>query len=199
MVNVMRDNSEISDVLTAVSGLVSVFERQLRTAPSSTAVDVFKLLVSHLGRLYTDQSHCPEVVITVKEKVTHRLRNHAASHVSSWQIFDFLLRIRASGLGQVALMTNNKKDDLDFSPFVLCCNSDASPSPTTGCSYSYINLREMFEVIFLCLKVERSWPVLRLVLGGLNDLLTCKPVILKSDARYVANELANVCAGMVSA
>ena len=72
------DNHELSDVMTAVSGLVSVFENQLRVAPATIAIDVFKILVNYLDgiykdtdKIYQDKTQFSDIMVAVKKKVCH--------------------------------------------------------------------------------------------------------------------------------
>jgi len=133
-------------------------------------------------------------------------------------VFDFLLRLRSNELGQIALEING---DLHYSSFVLCCNNSDSSSPTitlnksTGplspptplqtsgnplvnsLNLSYISLLDMFKVIVTCLKQERSWPVLQLVLSGLRNLLTNKPIVLVSEGNDIVKDLSLIFSSMV--
>ncbi|KAI1307708.1 Tuberin [Halotydeus destructor] len=202
IVNVMGDN-ELSDTMTCISGLVDVFRIQICSAPAFTAIEVYKILVSHLEKLYSDPRSGQDM-IPVKEK-----------------IIEFLLTIRANSLGQVGCSSND--DNLEYSPFILCSGisdtsnsmntpsnpatnvSSASQSTSGPTSYCHINLDDMFNVIIHGLKDERCWTVLRLILSGLKALVGNKPTLMFSRHKRqdgvmenkIANELVVVCSNLV--
>ncbi|GAB6025853.1 hypothetical protein CHUAL_011832 [Chamberlinius hualienensis] len=184
-VNVIAE-TEIADVKTAILGLIQLFDKKMYELPSSIFISVFKSLVKHL-HLHYDSS------VIWKDAGMLRV-----------VVFECLLRLRADELHHLGLY--NVEKVAKSSPYLLCIYSEkiafgtASPplmSPTPF-SYStatptYISLDLLFQAVTICLKQERDWSVLKLVLLELPKMLQNKTLMLSSPG-LIGSLCQSVCA-----
>ncbi|XP_050296204.1 tuberin isoform X2 [Anthonomus grandis grandis] len=159
-------DSDYQDISCLVSGLTTLFVKKIHKLPSSHAVRICNMLVEFLEKHY----ETPGVF-----QGTRQIR---------YTIFDCFLKMRADPLYHLGYPEGNT---LKFSPY-LCVVYRASMhspppqspaiAPQLTCSVTYISLRRAFKVIISCLKVEKDWEVLNLVLTGIAKGLQNKSLVL---------------------
>lgn len=141
----------------------------------------------------------------------------------SFQIFTLLLSIRANVLGQMAVKSQPLKEEhLKFSPFLLCSKTGltmagmaaGSPPPsqvTSGTTSpplspfsapvsaitAQISLQDMFQAIIACLRKDKDWNVLQLVLKYLPPMLLNKSLLV-SGHQSLIGDLCNAFCSFVS-
>ncbi|XP_067138379.1 tuberin [Centruroides vittatus] len=182
------NEDEITDVKTAIIGLIETFKKKLHLLPSSHAICLYKMLVKHI------QSHYSSSTVLEQTGIIRRM------------ILEFLLKLRVSSRRQLGIANDNK---IEFSAYLLCALKDqqldlanesiSSPllstksSSFSTLSFSYLDLSEAFQVIITCLKQEKDWTVLELVLQKLPELLQNKAAVI-GGLNSVNALCSNLCA-----
>ena len=193
-----------------------MFKSKLYTIHGLTAVQAFKILVSHLSAQYHADYNC-----------CFGQNGSAIKQV----IFELLLSIRANSRGQIGVYNRTSKADNTpkYSLFIVC---ERNQSPSTSTSASPVisatttpqtanplsppaspilhsghnasqasqwalSFQDMFKELTFSLINERDWTVLKLVLTALPKFLKNKAIIL-SGGPMIAFELCNALCGLVS-
>ncbi|XP_060521768.1 tuberin [Cylas formicarius] len=165
----VSNEQDFSDVKCLVTGLIDVFVHKIHTLPSSHAVKIYRLLVSFLEKHYE------------KPKVFENCRQ------LRFAIFECFLKMRADALYHLGYPNGNR---LIFSSY-LCVVYKSNdkvplgsppPQPSTvaqpPCVVTYVPLRRAFKLFITCLKYEKDWEVLNMVLSGMTKGLQNKSLIL---------------------
>ncbi len=203
------------DIKIAIKGLINIFKSKLFTIPGLTAIQAFKIIVSHLSAHYNcvDYNSCVgQIGSAVKQ-----------------EIFDLLLSIRANSSGQIGVYTRTPKTENTpkHSLFIVCERNQLSPNTSTSASpvvsatttpqtsnplspppspilHSVntnnlwtLSFQDLFKVLIICLKNERDWTVLKLVLNALPKFFKNKAIIL-SGSQTVVIDLCNALCSLVS-
>ncbi|XP_066139931.1 tuberin isoform X2 [Euwallacea fornicatus] len=154
------------DIVCLVHGLNSLFIRKLYNLPSSHAIRVFTILVTFLEKHY-EMPLCFQGCSQVR-----------------YAIFDCFLKMRADSIFHLGYPDNNR---IVFSQYlsVVYRNSLNSPPPQSpavtsqsACTVTNMPLRKAFRVIITCLRSEKDWDVLNLVLTGISKGLQNKSLVL---------------------
>ncbi|XP_008551643.1 tuberin [Microplitis demolitor] len=191
---VVSDN-DIKDVKTAVSGVIDIFTTKIYRLPSSHAIRAYKILVNHLEQHYKE----PQIF---NDFSTIR-----------YLIFECFLKIRANSLFHVGYTNPETGTVTRFSPYLILEHASApdrlgpsggggnsppvSPAPLQhiSCQISHISLAMACKAAIMCLKQERDWRVLQLVLKETPNLLQNRALILarqSNDIDYVAAALCSM-------
>ncbi|KAH0546382.1 tuberin [Cotesia glomerata] len=185
--------NDIKDVKTAVIGVIEIFTTKIYRLPSSYAIRAYKILVNHLEQHYKDTQVFHEVS-TIR-----------------YLIFECFLKLRANSLYQVGYPDPETGTVTRFSPYLSLEHASAdrlgpsgggnsppmSPAPLqhTPCQISHISLAMACKAAIMCLKQERDWRVLQLVLKETPNLLQNRALILarqSNDIDYVAAALCSM-------
>ncbi|KAG8194110.1 hypothetical protein JTE90_003050 [Oedothorax gibbosus] len=162
-----------SDVVAAVEGLVHAFKGKLFCMPSSQCIEIFSLLVKHINQHYEKQ-----LTYTEEAVQTRKL------------ILEFFFQIRANRHRQIGVYSNA---GTDYSLYILCDTGNidgiesppTSPPPSSPSSLmptiSYLSYNKAYKVIITCLKEERDWPILEMVLKHIPVMLQNKTLIVKGN------------------
>lgn len=175
---------DYQDIIDLVTGLTALFTRKIHKLPSTHAIRIYKMLVVFLEKHY----ETPALFQNFRQ--------------IRYSIFDCFLKMRADSLYHLGYPEGNH---LKFSPY-LCVvfrsslNSPPPQSPAVvpqpSCSVTYVSLRRAFKIIITCLKLEKDWEVLNLVLGGITKGLQNKSLILGKGNNEL-DLLVNVLCSMV--
>ncbi|CAH1986295.1 unnamed protein product [Acanthoscelides obtectus] len=192
--NIALKEGDVYDINCVVSGLIKVFTHKIFKLPSSHAIKIYKMLVCFLEQHYKRPKlfeNCPEV----RKK-----------------IFDCFLRMRADKYCRLGCAVDNK---MKFSAY-LCVmyragnrtESLGSPPPTSQsptaihqippCIITHVSLRNAFKIVITCLKQEKDWEVLSLVLRELTRVLQNRSLILAKTANTELDLLVNVLCSMIT-
>ncbi|KAJ8913200.1 hypothetical protein NQ315_016142 [Exocentrus adspersus] len=188
--NIPVSEPEHSDVKCLVSGLIGVFTYKIHKLPSSHAVKIYKMLVTFLEYHYNQ----PKIF-----ENCHKVR---------YMIFNCFLKMRADSLYHLGYPDDGNK--LKFSPY-LCIISRSmergslgSPPPQSPaviqvpCTVTYVSLRRAFKIFITCLKCERDWEVLSLVLREMTKGLQNKSLILSKNGNNELDLLVDVLCAMIT-
>lgn len=183
-------DSEFADVICLVKGLVDVFIVKIHRLPSSHAIKIYKMLVYFLERHYNKPrvfENCNQV---------------------RYVIFECFLKMRANEnyhLGYIGA-----DNVVQYSSYLCVASSSrdkshmGSPLPqspalsqNTQCTITYVSIRKAFKVFITCLKCEKDWDVLRLVLQEMPKVLQNKPIILSKHGNNELDLLVDVLCAMI--
>lgn len=183
------NEDEIMDVKSAIVGLIETFKKKLHLLPSSHAICIYKMLVKHIQSTVYNSSHVIEQTGVIRR-----------------MILEFLLKLRANSHRQLGFA--NDDDKIEYSAYLLCSLKDQHTEPTSdninsplvstsssssSLTLSYLDLSEAFQVITTCLKQEKDWTVLELVLQKLPELLQNKAAVI-GGLNSVNALCSNLCA-----
>lgn len=185
--NQPASDTDTADVKATISQMITLFETKIHKLPSSPAVRIYKILMSHLEVHYT------------------RPRVFENCNFVRWQIFDGFLRMRADDRYHIGCPRNG---ELKFSPYLCVAytspsdrsalgspppNSPAAnvqqPSATqqtpqqpllsqVPCAVTYVTIKSAFKIFITCLTCEKDMEVLMFVLKRLPDVLQNKSLVL---------------------
>ncbi|CAH1116150.1 unnamed protein product [Phaedon cochleariae] len=188
--NPQNHESEHLDVKCLVEGLIKVFTLKIHKLPSSHAIKIYKMFVNflelHYGRTKVFEN-CP----TVRR-----------------MIFDCFLKMRADSLYHLGYEQDGK---IKFSSYlcVVYQNIDRgslgspipqSPAPTQQLpvTVTSVSVRGAFKVFLSCLKLEKDWEVLGLVLKEMTNGLQNKSLILSKQGNNELDLLVDALCGMIT-
>lgn len=196
--------NDVHDVLGGIFGIIRIFQRKIYSLPSSIAVTAFKILVRHLEKHYKAKGNCLEFCSKIR-----------------YNIFECFFRIRANALYHLGFP--NEKGIIEaFSSYLAVDHRDpretggdhsdvhqyhyspASVSPPIpiqqqsqdkqgGPTVSYISLTAACKQVICCLKKERDWKILELVLCQLPNVMENKALILSKNGNDVDTLAAQLC------
>ncbi|XP_074027565.1 TSC complex subunit tuberin isoform X2 [Leptinotarsa decemlineata] len=185
-------NTEIEhyDIQCLVEGLIKVFIYKIHKLPSIQAIKIYKMLVTFLECHYKQPKvfeNCP---------VIRRM------------IFDCFLKMRADSLYHLGY-DNGEKIEYSHYLCVVYHNPDRgslgspvpqSPAPTQNLpvSVTHVSLRRAFKVFLSCLKFEKDWEVLSLVLKEMTKGLQNKSLILSKQGNNELDLLVDVLCAMIT-
>ncbi|ODM95090.1 Tuberin, partial [Orchesella cincta] len=203
---------EVTDIILAVKGIVKIFQRKLYSLPSSIAVTAYKILVRHLSNHYKRVpvlDSCSSIRYMIFE-CFFNIRANALYHLgfpnddgviegySSYLAVDHAQPGEreheafhwgsSSGGGVVTASSSGSSSGV--SPPIQQV-SDKSSAP----SVSYISLTAACKQVICCLKKERDWKILELVLLQLPHVMENKALILSkhgNDVDVLATHLCNM-------
>ncbi|KAJ4432765.1 hypothetical protein ANN_21404 [Periplaneta americana] len=179
---------DVLDVKTVVMGLIKIFSVKLYQLPSSHAIKAYRLLVSHL------ESHYLKPVVFDN---TSNIR---------YMIFECLLKVRANSLYHLGYPESGSSTVLRFSPYLAVdhkngerAGGSASPPPMSPapssyppCVVTHLSLTHACKAVITCLKQEKDYKVMNLILQELPHVMQNKALILSrhgNDIDYLAAAL----------
>ncbi|XP_054732687.1 tuberin [Anastrepha obliqua] len=182
----IKCESDILDVVTAVHGLIEIFAIKLHRLPSNHAIKIFNILIGHLEQHYE------------RAKVFEHAR------VVRFKIFKWILRARANASYHIGYPDPDNGETIKFSAY-LGIDSSLPPQghqhtrhPLTshdiGASshFTTISIRKACKIIVKCLDLERDYEVLQLVIKELPKVLCNKALIQGNDIEALAVSLFRI-------
>ncbi|XP_043279652.1 tuberin isoform X2 [Venturia canescens] len=183
--------ADVKDVKTAVVGVIKILTAKLYHLPSSHAIRAYKVLVNHLEQHYRDTSIFHEVP-TIR-----------------YLIFEFFLKIRANSLYHLGFPDGTSGVVTRFSPYLVLehaplerLNSSgggSSPPPVSpaplqhiSCQITHLSLAHACKAVISCIKLEKDWKVLQLILKEMPQVMQNRALILSrhsNDIDYLAAAL----------
>nr|AAD48498.1 gigas protein [Drosophila melanogaster] len=164
----VNNESEISDIIAAVDGLVKVFAIKLHRLPGIHALKIFNILMDHLE--------------------LHYERPKIFEHISvvRYKIFAWLLKARANGSYHIGY-PEGSTEVVKFSPY-LGIDSPLLPQahPTA------ISIRRVCKLIVRCLEHDTDYQVFQLVIRELPKVLQNKALVQGNDIEELANTLLKI-------
>ncbi|XP_029054023.2 tuberin isoform X1 [Osmia bicornis bicornis] len=185
---------DIKDVKTAVVGVIKILTTKIYCLPSSHAIRAYKILVNHLEQHYKE----PSIF-------------HDASSVR-YLIFECFLKIRANSLYHLGFLDTENGLAIKFSPYLVLEHSTermnsggggtspppASPVPLQhlSCQITHISLVHACKAVISCIKSEKDWKILQLVLKELPQVMQNRALILSRHTNDI--DFTAVLCSMVS-
>ncbi|XP_076271400.1 TSC complex subunit tuberin isoform X2 [Rhynchophorus ferrugineus] len=179
-------DSNYQDVICLVDGLTKILNIKIITYPSSHAVKIYQMFVAFLEKHY-------EMPLVFQS--CNKIR---------YTIFDCFLKMRADSYYHLGYPDG---DRVRFSPYLCVVYRSSlintpppqSPAitPQPNCVITYISLRRAFKVILTCLRLEKDYEVLNLVLNGITKGLENKSLVIGKGNNEL-DLLVNVLCSMVS-
>ncbi|XP_074649402.1 tuberin-like [Tubulanus polymorphus] len=180
--NIVADDASLKDAKTAALGLVNIFKNKIYRSQSH-AVRTYDLLIAILKSHYEEKN-------TLKTACEIRQA-----------IFECLLLLRADSLCRLGFPSKEKENKYAYSPYLICDTFDertesflkraisvsCSPpviAPTSNfgppLQVTVLPYAKVISAILDCLEVELDWPVMKLVLNSLPDVMQNKTLILSA-------------------
>lgn len=178
----------LADVKSAVQGVINIFMTKYMRLPSGHAIKAFELLVGLMQSQYGSQPvNSPTM---------------ASNRAATLELF---CKMRADTLGRICLVSSD--GSIKPSPYLLCagfgasreredkqtwgttspCQAPMSPGSVQfmydRCKTTVMNVAPVFTIIIQCLKTEKEWPVLQVVLSELPNILQNKTFVLAASAK----------------
>ncbi|CAL7948460.1 unnamed protein product [Xylocopa violacea] len=192
---VNRD-ADIKDVKTAVVGVIKILTSKIYYLPSSHAIRAYKVLVNHLEQHYKESSVFHDVS-TIR-----------------YLIFECFLKIRANTLYHLGFPDAQNSSVTRFSPYLVLEHATSermnsggggsSPPPVSpaplqhlSCQITYMSLAHACKAVISCIKLEKDWKVLQLVLKELPQVMQNRALILSRHTNDIDHFAAALCS-MVS-
>lgn len=185
---------DIKDIKTAVVGVIKILISKIYYLPSSHAIRAYKVLVNYLEQHYKE----PTVFYDIP--------------TIRYLIFECFLKIRANTLYHLGFPDTQNLSVIKFSPYLILehttterINSGGggnSPPPVNpaplqhlSCQITYMSLALACKAVISCIKLEKDWKVLQLVLKELPQVMQNRALILSrhtNDIDYFANALCSM-------
>ncbi|XP_077266415.1 TSC complex subunit tuberin isoform X2 [Temnothorax americanus] len=189
-------DADIKDVKTAVVGVIKIFTSKIYRLPSSHAICAYKILVNHLEQHYKDPSIFHDVSTT------------------RYLIFECFLKIRANSLHHLGILDASNAAVTRFSPYLILEHGTSermnnagggnSPPPASpvplqhlSCHITPISLTHGCKTIISCIKQEKDWKVLYLILKELPQVMQNRALVLSRQSNDIDFFAAALCS-MVS-
>ncbi|XP_063234483.1 tuberin isoform X2 [Bacillus rossius redtenbacheri] len=188
---VVTSEADVKDVKTVVEGLIRILKEKLYHLPSSHALRAYKLLVSHLEAHYRKPS--------------------VLEYISSirYSVFECFLQMRANAQYKLGF-PHPESRKVRFSPYLAVDHKDgeraggsSSPPPSSPapsyplCTVTHVSLLQACKLFIKCLKQEKDWKVLGLILQEVPQVMKNKALILSRHGNEI-DLLASALCAMVS-
>ncbi|EFN68657.1 Tuberin [Camponotus floridanus] len=187
-------DADIKDVKTAVVGVIKIFTSKIYRLPSSHAIYAYKILVNHLEQHYKEPSVFHDVSTT------------------RYLIFECFLKIRANSLSHLGIL--EPPNAIRFSPYLVLehgatermnsAGGGSSPPPASpvplqhlSCHITPMSLTHGCKTIISCIKQEKDWKVLYLILKELPQVMQNRALVLSRHSNDIDFFAAALCS-MVS-
>ncbi|KOC65846.1 Tuberin [Habropoda laboriosa] len=187
-------DADIKDVKTAAVGVIKILIAKIYYLPSSHAIRAYKVLVNHLEQHYKEPSVFHDVS-TIR-----------------YLIFECFLKIRANTLYHLGFPDAQNSSVTRFSPYLVLEHATAermnsggggsSPPPVSpaplqhlSCQITHMSLAHACKAVISCIKLEKDWKVLQLVLKELPQVMQNRALILSrhtNDIDYFAAALCSM-------
>lgn len=220
----LRSESELIDVIACVDGLVDMFMLKLYRLPSTHAIRVFHLLVGHLERQYkhADFIDAGGSATIIRRKIFHwmlKARANAGFYIgfpdtskpgsgairfSNYLGLDVPLVHPQQQQQQQAASMQASTGSEKLSQLQATLSPDGTamtastlkslPEPIPTATLSTISIRRGCQRIVECLKIEKDWSIVELVLRELPNIMQNRALLQGNDMESLASTLI----GMVS-
>ncbi|XP_072397243.1 tuberin [Diabrotica undecimpunctata] len=188
--NSTHSDAEFSDIKCLVEGLIKVFIVKIHKLPSTHAIKIYKMLVKFLELHYNKPKLFENYPIVRK------------------MIFECFLKIRADPLYHLGYQDGK---NLKFSSYICVVykSSDrgnlGSPVPQSPAPHQRlpvtvtpVSLRAAFKIFITCLKVEKDWEVLSLVIIEMTKALQNKALLISKNGNTELDLLVDVLTAMIT-
>ncbi|XP_015588565.1 tuberin [Cephus cinctus] len=191
-------DADIKDVKTAVTGVIKLLTVKLYRLPSNHAIRAYKVLVNHLEQHYKEPAVFRDVS-TIR-----------------YLIFECFLKIRANALYHLGFPDSANGTVNRFSPYLVLEHAPterlsgagtaggggsspppASPAPLqhVSCHITHMSLAHACKAVVSCIKQEKDWKVLQLILKEMPQVMQNRALILSrhsNDIDYLAAALCSM-------
>ncbi|KAK2584988.1 hypothetical protein KPH14_008518 [Odynerus spinipes] len=187
-------DTDVKDVKTAVIGIIKILTFKMYHLPSSHAICAYKILVNHLEQHYKDPS------------VFHNVST------IRYLIFDCFLKIRANTLYHLGFLDPSNATVIRYSPYLVLehapsermnnAGGSSSPPPASpaplqhlSCQVTHMSLAHACKAVISCIKQEKDWKVLQLVLKELPQVMQNRALVLSrhsNDIDFFATALCSM-------
>ncbi|CAG9838719.1 unnamed protein product [Diabrotica balteata] len=188
--NSSHSDAEFSDIKCLVEGLIKVFIVKIHKLPSTHAIKIYKMLVKFLELHYNKPKLFENCPIVRK------------------MIFECFLKIRADPLYHLGYQDGK---NLKFSSYICVVykstdrGSLGSPVPQSPAPHQRlpvtvtpVSLRAAFKIFITCLKVEKDWEVLSLVIIEMTKALQNKALLVSKNGNTELDLLVDVLTSMIT-
>lgn len=214
----LRTEAELVDVIACVDGLVDIFALKLYRLPSTHAIRVFHLLVGHLERHYKHPGFVDAggSATVIRRKIFQwmlRARANAGFYIGLTDAtkssgapirFSNYLGLdvpnaqtqqkpqqqqqeQAQQQQQQAVATQQQQmEKVVASPESAAASK---PEPIPAATLSTISIRRGCQRIVECLKIEKDWSIVELVLRELPNIMQNRALLQGNDMESLANTL----------
>ncbi|KAH8260917.1 hypothetical protein KR044_000431, partial [Drosophila immigrans] len=165
---IVKSETEIGDIVAAVSGLIEVFVVKLHRLPATPAIKIFNILMDHL-ELHYDRPKVFEQASIVRLK-----------------IFNWMLKARANASYHIGY-PEGSTDVVKFSHYL---GTDSALPPQT--QTTTISIRRACKLIVRCLEQDTDYQVFQLVIKELPKVLQNKALIQGNDIEELAKTLFKI-------
>ncbi|XP_048507911.1 tuberin isoform X2 [Athalia rosae] len=192
-------DSDAKDVKTAVIGVINIMTVKMYQLPSSHVIRAYKLLVNHLEQHYKE----PTIFYNVS--------------TIRYLIFEAFLKIRANTHYHLGYPDANTGIVTRYSPYLVLEHAPAdrlgsnasggggaspppaSPAPVqhVSCQITHMSLAHACKAVVTCLKQEKDWRVLQLLLKEMPQVMQNRALILSRHTNDIDCLAAALCS-MVS-
>ncbi|XP_015113598.1 tuberin [Diachasma alloeum] len=193
----MSADADIKDIKTAVVGVIKILVVKIYNLPSSHAIRAYRILVSHLEQHYKDP-HIFHEISTIR-----------------YLVFECFLKIRANSLYHLGFPDSVTGVVTHFSPYLVLEHAPSppermssggggnspppplSPAPLQhiSCQVTHLSLAHACKAVISCIKQEKDWKVLQLILKEMPQVMQNRALILSrhsNDIDYLAAALCSM-------
>lgn len=188
-------DTDVKDVKTAIVGVINILTVKMYHLPSSHVIRAYKLLVNHLEQHYKE----PAIF-------------HNVSTIR-YLIFEAFLKIRANTFYHLGYPDATTGIVTRFSPYLVLEHAPAdrlgsnasggggnSPPPASpaplqhiSCQITHMSLSHACKSVVTCLKQEKDWRVLHLLLKEMPQVMQNKALILSRHSNDIDCLAAALC------
>lgn len=179
-----RNENEFEDCMTVINGLVDLFLEKMHQLPSSHAVRIHQMLIGHLEPQYSEAQNPDAISTKSQHKEIVKIR---------YTIMNWVLKIRANSTKHVGYPSPRLlSDNIKFSNYLVIDNYQESINQQSDHQSSeekffenpicVLSARKSWDVIIKCLKREKDWTIVQLVLKELPKLMQNKALVLVMEA-----------------
>ncbi|CAG2101678.1 unnamed protein product [Medioppia subpectinata] len=210
-------DAEGKDIKIAIRGLISLFKTKLFSFPGSAAIQTFKIILSQLSAHYSNadyNSNLGQIGSIVKQEIFDLLLNIRANSKGQIGVYQRINPSKSDNTPKYSLFIVCERNELSpnastaASPVVSATTQTSNPlspppSPilhsvnTNANNLWTLSFNDMFRVLAICLKTEKDWTVLSLVLKALPKFLKNKAIILSGSA-HIATDLCTALCYLIS-
>lgn len=174
---VIANKEEGADIIRVTEGLIDIFKTKLYKLPSSNAIHVFNILISHLERYYKQPNPFYNLTIVRKE------------------IFSWMLEARANSVYHIGYPDQDKC--LRFSHYLgvetnYIHDESANNEQISQTNYTSISIARACKTIISALKDDHEYDIFFLIVSKLPSVLENKALIQGNSIDNLAEVLIKV-------
>ncbi|CAH0564266.1 unnamed protein product [Brassicogethes aeneus] len=190
--DMVTSDLDLKDCAALIDGLIRLFTSKIHKLPSSIPLKVYDMLVNFLVLHYN------------KPKV------FGQAYLCRYMIFNCFLKMRANSHYLLGHVDNNGKQRFSsymrvWYPNNLYDGTNSSPNHTppvvaeqNNCIITNVKLKPAFKAFVTCLRYDKDWNVLSLVLNEMPKALQNKCLILSRQGNSDIYLLVDVLCNMIS-